>query len=167
MAVMLSALCTGCPMKMKPSFWIKKLKQYTNLFTSWCVLGICLTNMIIVHLRVKINWHYLFTDPWNVHAVYFSSMFSQSTQCKYIVHCYRYLIDFLFYKGIILYMKKYLCQRNIFTNRYYRNLTMVYNTQNYWVFGLCPSPGILKTKNTTFWKLDLFPSSGEGRHLLC
>jgi hypothetical protein len=24
-------------------------------------------------------------------------------------------------------------------NRFYRALTMVYNTQNYWVFGLCPS----------------------------
>jgi hypothetical protein len=37
---------------------------------------------------------------------------------------------------------------------------MVNNTQNYWVFGLCPSSGILK--NTTFRKLDLFPYSGEG-----
>jgi hypothetical protein len=37
---------------------------------------------------------------------------------------------------------------------------MVYNTQNYWVFGLFPSSGILE--NTTFRKLDLFPSSGEG-----
>jgi hypothetical protein len=25
--------------------------------------------------------------------------------------------------------------------RFYRVLTMVYNTQNYWVFGLCPSSG--------------------------
>jgi hypothetical protein len=31
--------------------------------------------------------------------------------------------------------------------------------QNYWVFGLFLLPGILET--TTFWKLDLFPSSGE------
>jgi hypothetical protein len=37
---------------------------------------------------------------------------------------------------------------------------MVYNTQNYWVFGLFPSSGI--PENTTFRKLDLFPSSGEG-----
>jgi hypothetical protein len=37
---------------------------------------------------------------------------------------------------------------------------MVYNTQDYWVFGLCPSFGILK--NTKFWKVDLFQSSGEG-----
>jgi hypothetical protein len=36
---------------------------------------------------------------------------------------------------------------------------MVYNTQDYWVFGLCPSSGILK--NTTFQKLHLFLSSGE------
>jgi hypothetical protein len=32
--------------------------------------------------------------------------------------------------------------------------------QDYWVFGLFPSSGILE--NTTFRKLDLFPSSGEG-----
>jgi hypothetical protein len=32
-------------------------------------------------------------------------------------------------------------------------------TQNDWVFGLFLSSGILE--NTTFWKLDLFPSSGE------
>jgi hypothetical protein len=32
-------------------------------------------------------------------------------------------------------------------------LTIVYNTQNYWVFGLFPSSGILE--NTTFRKLDL------------
>jgi hypothetical protein len=37
---------------------------------------------------------------------------------------------------------------------------MVYNTQNYWVFGFFPSSGILD--NTTFRKLDLFPSSDEG-----
>jgi hypothetical protein len=33
--------------------------------------------------------------------------------------------------------------------------------QNYWVFGLFPSSGILES--TTFRKLDLFPSLGEGR----
>jgi hypothetical protein len=32
--------------------------------------------------------------------------------------------------------------------------------RDYWVFGHCPSSGILK--NTTFRKLDVFPSSGEG-----
>jgi hypothetical protein len=26
-------------------------------------------------------------------------------------------------------------------SRYYRVLTMVYNTQRYWAFGLCPSTG--------------------------
>jgi hypothetical protein len=36
---------------------------------------------------------------------------------------------------------------------------MVYNTQNYWVFGLFLS-GILE--NTTFRKMDLFPFSDEG-----
>jgi hypothetical protein len=35
-----------------------------------------------------------------------------------------------------------------------------FGTQNYWVFGLFPSSGILE--NTTFRKLELFPSSGEG-----
>jgi hypothetical protein len=29
--------------------------------------------------------------------------------------------------------------------------------QNYWVSGLCPSSGILKTKIQTFWKLDPDP----------
>jgi hypothetical protein len=39
---------------------------------------------------------------------------------------------------------------------------MVYNNQDYWVFGLCPSSGILKTKKITmFRKLNLFASSGE------
>jgi hypothetical protein len=38
---------------------------------------------------------------------------------------------------------------------------MVYNTQDYWAFGLCPFSGILKTqKNTLFWKLDQFLSLG-------
>jgi hypothetical protein len=36
---------------------------------------------------------------------------------------------------------------------------MVYNTQNYWVFGLFPLSCILE--NRAFRKLDLFPSSGE------
>jgi hypothetical protein len=36
---------------------------------------------------------------------------------------------------------------------------MMYTTWDYWVFGLCPISGIL---NTTFLKLDLFLSSGEG-----
>jgi hypothetical protein len=35
-------------------------------------------------------------------------------------------------------------------------------TQTYWVFELCPSSGIQKLENTTFRKLDLFPSSGGG-----
>jgi hypothetical protein len=36
---------------------------------------------------------------------------------------------------------------------------MVYIIQDHWVFRLCPFSGILK--NTTFTKLDLFPSPGE------
>jgi hypothetical protein len=40
---------------------------------------------------------------------------------------------------------------------------MVHNPQKYEVSGLCSSSGILNNyKNTTFRKLDLFPSSGEG-----
>jgi hypothetical protein len=41
-------------------------------------------------------------------------------------------------------------------------LTMVYNTHNYWDFGLHPSSDILKRlEKITFWKLILFPSSDE------
>jgi hypothetical protein len=32
-------------------------------------------------------------------------------------------------------------------NRYYRVLTLVYNTQRYWVFGLCPSSGYFLNNN--------------------
>jgi hypothetical protein len=39
---------------------------------------------------------------------------------------------------------------------------MVCNTHYYYASGLCPSSGFLQTENTTFQKLDLFPSSGEG-----
>jgi hypothetical protein len=40
---------------------------------------------------------------------------------------------------------------------------MVYDIQDYWVFGRCPSSGIHKNRiNTTFQKQDLFQSSGEG-----
>jgi hypothetical protein len=38
----------------------------------------------------------------------------------------------------------------------------VYDTQNYGVFGLCPSSRILNLENITFRKLDLFPFPGEG-----
>jgi hypothetical protein len=36
---------------------------------------------------------------------------------------------------------------------------MVYNTYNYWAFGLCPPSTILK--NITFQELNLFQPSGE------
>jgi hypothetical protein len=39
---------------------------------------------------------------------------------------------------------------------------MVYSTQNYWVLGLFQSSGVPGSRNTTFRKVDLFPSSGEG-----
>jgi hypothetical protein len=32
----------------------------------------------------------------------------------------------------------------------------VYSRQNYWIFGLLPSAGVLESRNTTFRKLDLF-----------
>jgi hypothetical protein len=38
----------------------------------------------------------------------------------------------------------------------------IFKNQNYWVFGLCPSSVFEKLDNTTFRKLDLFASSGEG-----
>jgi hypothetical protein len=51
---------------------------------------------------------------------------------------------------------------NYISDRLERILTMyvVQNSQNYWVFGRFPSSDILE--NTTFQKLDLFPSSDEG-----
>jgi hypothetical protein len=40
---------------------------------------------------------------------------------------------------------------------------MVYNTRDYWVFGLRPPPGIRNnTKEHSVSKTDLFPSSGGG-----
>jgi hypothetical protein len=38
---------------------------------------------------------------------------------------------------------------------------MVYDIQDYWVLVFVHRP-VLKKQNTTFRKLDLFPSSGEG-----
>jgi hypothetical protein len=38
---------------------------------------------------------------------------------------------------------------------------MVCNTQKYWDYGLYPSSGVPGSRNTTFRKLHLFPSSGE------
>jgi hypothetical protein len=54
---------------------------------------------------------------------------------------------------------------------------MAYNTQNYWVSGLCPSPGILDTRkhnlsetgsvsvlriwNLEFWTMDKFQKSSN------
>jgi hypothetical protein len=44
-----------------------------------------------------------------------------------------------------------------------KGVMMVCNTQNYWVSWLCPSSTFLNTIKTTFQKLDLFLSSGEGK----
>jgi hypothetical protein len=43
---------------------------------------------------------------------------------------------------------------------------MMYNTQKHWVCGLRLSFGIINNQNTTFRKLDLFPSSSEGKETL-
>jgi hypothetical protein len=40
---------------------------------------------------------------------------------------------------------------------------MVYNFQNYLVYGLCFLSGILNNYKTTFRTLDQFPSSGDWR----
>jgi hypothetical protein len=42
-------------------------------------------------------------------------------------------------------------------------LTIVCNVQSHWVYGLCPSSRILNNQKAVFRKLDLFPSSGEGK----
>jgi hypothetical protein len=42
------------------------------------------------------------------------------------------------------------------------DLTTVYNTQKHWVPGLCPLSGV-QNCYTTSRKLDVFPSSGEGK----
>jgi hypothetical protein len=43
-----------------------------------------------------------------------------------------------------------------------RRISPARSTHNYSFFGLFLSSGILENRNTTFRKLDLFPSSGEG-----
>jgi hypothetical protein len=47
-------------------------------------------------------------------------------------------------------------------------LTMMHNTQNYWVSGLCPSSGILNTRKEGLENWICFrPQVMGGRHLLC
>jgi hypothetical protein len=49
-------------------------------------------------------------------------------------------------------------------------VTMVYKSRNYWVFGLCPSFGILKIREHNVSETGsvsfLRSRGGEGRHLL-
>jgi hypothetical protein len=59
------------------------------------------------------------------------------------------------YRISILYMHT----MNIYPSSFWRVVTMVNNTRNFWVSGLYPSSGVWPT--TTFRKLDLFPSSGK------
>jgi hypothetical protein len=42
---------------------------------------------------------------------------------------------------------------------------MVCYTKNHWVYVLCLSSGILNIRKHMFRKLNLFPSSGEGREI--
>jgi hypothetical protein len=59
--------------------------------------------------------------------------------------------------------------QNASRNRSYRVLAMVYNTQNHWFYGLCPSSGILinyKTQRFRNWICLRLQAKG-GRHLLC
>jgi hypothetical protein len=48
---------------------------------------------------------------------------------------------------------------NFLSFRFWWVVTMVNNTRNFWVSGLYPSSGVWR--NTSFRKLDLFPSSGK------
>jgi hypothetical protein len=47
----------------------------------------------------------------------------------------------------------------IWNTSFWRVVTMVNNTRNFWVSGLYPSSGVWR--NMTFRKLDRFPSSGK------
>jgi hypothetical protein len=51
----------------------------------------------------------------------------------------------------------------IILSKFYRVLTVVHDTRDYWVFGLFPSSRILKNaEEHNVSEGDLFPSSGEG-----
>jgi hypothetical protein len=54
-----------------------------------------------------------------------------------------------------------LCLSSQLTGRLHEDRARIQNNQNYGVSGLCPASGILNNYKT-FWKLDTFPSSGEG-----
>jgi hypothetical protein len=69
----------------------------------------------------------------------------------------RYLI-FLIYVALAWHILR-ACRTSL-TGGFSRTLTLVCNTQNHLVSGLCPSSGVLNS--TAFRKLNLFPSSGEG-----
>jgi hypothetical protein len=47
---------------------------------------------------------------------------------------------------------------------FWRVLAMVNNRQNYSVSGLCPTSSIVQMRETTFRKLNLFLSSGDGAY---
>jgi hypothetical protein len=56
----------------------------------------------------------------------------------------------------------------VFFSRLWRVLTMVYNTQKYWVSGLRPSSRILNSRNYNVSETGYVPIlRWRGRHLLC
>jgi hypothetical protein len=55
----------------------------------------------------------------------------------------------------------HLITTSIETIQFWRVLTLVYCTWTNHVFGLCPWSNVGLSKNKTFRKLDLFPSSGK------
>jgi hypothetical protein len=53
---------------------------------------------------------------------------------------------FKFHSGRLFWREPRSAKQTI-SCRYYRVLTMVYNTQRYWVFGLCPLSGFFLNNN--------------------
>jgi S-adenosylmethionine hydrolase len=47
---------------------------------------------------------------------------------------------------LLMYRSRYWRRETVVERGLYRVLTMVYNTQNYWIFGLSPSSGVLETR---------------------
>jgi hypothetical protein len=67
-------------------------------------------------------------------------------------------VDTTWHSGLLYKLSKLEFSAN-FINSFWRVVTMVNNTRNFSVSGLYPSSGVWR--NTTFRKLDLFPSSGK------
>jgi hypothetical protein len=76
------------------------------------------TSRIFMHNRFKINFNLICLKIWRDIRFYVLGL----------RHC------------------PFVCYVSRSMNRFQRVLTMVYNTENYRVFGLCPSSGILKAR---------------------